>query len=329
MRLPVQRTSYGERPVEQTSTVWPELPYSAWRDTCATLQLWTQIVGKIRLAQTPWLNHSWHVSLYVTSRGLTTSPIPHGSRTFEIEFDFVSHALVIDVSDGASRRIPLEPRSVADFHAAVTSALDELGIPVRIRDYPCEIAGAKRFTEDRIHFAYDRDYAQRFWRVLVQVDRVFKQFRTAFIGKASPVHFFWGSFDLAVTRFSGRRAPAFTGKAPGLAAAVMQEAYSHEVSSAGFWPGGNGIDYAAFYSYAYPTPAQFKNCPVQPSGAAFNEALGEYLLPYDTVRTAANPDTALLAFLQSTYEAAAESAKWDRAALECSLGAAAVTRALR
>jgi hypothetical protein len=312
--------------VEPTSTVWPELPYTAWRETCATLQLWTQIVGKIRLAQTPWLNHSWHVTLYVTSRGLTTSPIPHGSRTFEIEFDFVAQALVIEVSDGASRRIPLQPRTVADFYAAVTSALEELGIPVRIRDFPCEIAGAARFSEDRTHSAYDRDYAQRFWKVLVQVDRVFKQFRTGFIGKASPVHFFWGSFDLAVTRFSGRRAPAFTGKAPGLDAAVMQEAYSHEVSSAGFWPGGNGIDYAAFYSYAYPTPAQFKSCPVQPQGAGFNEALGEFLLPYDTVRTAANPDTALLSFLQSTYEAAAESAKWDRAGLECPQGVAAVPR---
>jgi Family of unknown function (DUF5996) len=314
--------------VEQTSTVWPELPYSAWHETCATLQLWTQIVGKIRLTQTPWLNHSWHVALYVTSRGLSTSPIPHGSRTFEIEFDFVGQALVIEVSDGASRRIPLQPRTVAEFHAAVTSALDELGIPVRIKDYPCEIPGAKRFSEDRIHFAYDRDYAHRFWTVLVQIDRVFKQFRTGFLGKASPVHFFWGSFDLAVTRFSGRRAPAFTGQAPGLDPAVMQEAYSHEVSSAGFWPGGNGTDYAAFYSYAYPTPAQFKSFPVQPEGAAFNEALGEYLLPYEKVRTAANPDAALLAFLQSTYEAAAESAKWDRSALECSLGGPGVPRLL-
>jgi hypothetical protein len=312
--------------VEQTSTVWPELPYVAWQETCATLQLWTQIVGKIRLTQTPWLNHSWHVTLYVTSRGLTTSPIPHGSRSFEIEFDFVRHALIIDVSDGASRSIPLQPRTVAEFHATVTSALEELGIPVRIKDYPCEIPGARPFTEDRAHFAYDRDYAQRFWKVLVQVDRVFKQFRTGFLGKASPVHFFWGSFDLAVTRFSGRRAPTFTGKAPGLDPAVMQEAYSHEVSSAGFWPGGNGIDYAAFYSYAYPTPAQFKSFPVQPTGAVFNETLGEYLLPYDTVRTAANPDAALLAFLRSTYEAAAESAKWDRGALECSPGGAGVPR---
>jgi hypothetical protein len=312
--------------VEQTSTVWPELPYAAWRETCATLQLWTQIVGKIRLAQTPWLNHGWHVALYVTSRGLTTSPIPHGSRTFEIEFDLLRHALVIDLSDGASRRIPLEPRTVADFHATVTSALDELGIPVRIKDYPCEIAGAKRFSEDRIHCAYDREYAERFWKVLVQVDRVFKQFRTGFIGKASPVHFFWGSFDLAVTRFSGRRAPAFTGKVPGMHPAVMQEAYSHEVSSAGFWPGGNGLDYAAFYSYAYPTPAEFKSFPVRPEAAAFNETLGEYLLPYDKVRTAVDPDAALLAFLQSTYEAAAESAKWDRGALECSLGVPGVPR---
>jgi hypothetical protein len=312
--------------VEQTSTVWPELPYTAWRETCATLQLWTQIVGKIRLAQTPWLNHGWHVALYVTARGLTTSPIPHGSRTFEIEFDFVGHALVIDVSDGASRRIPMQPRTVADFHAALTSALDELGIPVRIKDYPCEIAGAKRFSEDRIHFAYDREYAQRFWQVLVHIDRVFKQFRTGFLGKASPVHFFWGSFDLAVTRFSGRRAPVFTGKAPGLHPAVMQEAYSHEVSSAGFWPGGNGIDYAAFYSYAYPTAPQFKSFPVRPEGAAFNETLGEYLLPYDKVRAAPNPDAALLAFLQSTYEAAAESAKWDRPALECQPGVPGVPR---
>jgi hypothetical protein len=310
----------------QPTIVWPELPYSAWRDTQATLQLWTQIVGKIRLTQTPWLNHSWHVTLYVTSRGLTTSPIPHGDRTFEIEFDFLSSQLVITLSDGGSRKIALEPRTVADFYAAVTTALTELQVPVRIKEYPCEIAGATRFSEDRIHSAYDREYAQRFWQVLVQVERVFKQFRTGFIGKASPVHFFWGSFDLAVTRFSGRRAPTFTGKAPGLDASVMQEAYSHEVSSAGFWPGGNGIDYAAFYSYAYPTPAQFKNCPVKPQGATFNAALGEFLLPYDTVREAADPDAALLSFLQSTYEAAAQSAQWDRTELECPLGLSGTPR---
>jgi Family of unknown function (DUF5996) len=312
----------------QPTTVWPELPFAQWRDTQATLQLWTQIAGKIRLAQTPWLNHSWHVTLYVTSRGLTTSPIPHGGRSFEIEFDFIAQQLVINVSDGGSRTIALEPRTVADFHSAVTTALNELGIPVRINEYPCEIAGATRFSEDRIHSAYDGERALRFWRALVQIDRVFKQFRTGFIGKASPVHFFWGSFDLAVTRFSGRRAPPFTGTAPGLDAAVMQEAYSHEVSSAGFWPGGNGIDYAAFYSYAYPTPAQFKNCPVKPDGASFNDTLGEFLLPYDTVREAADPDAALLSFLQSTYEAAAIAAKWDRTALECPLGASGTPRIL-
>jgi hypothetical protein len=312
----------------QPTTVWPELPYAQWRDTQATLQLWTQIVGKIRLAQTPWLNHSWHVTLYVTSRGLTTSPIPHGGRSFEIEFDFIAQQLVINVSDGGSRTIALEPRTVADFHTAVTTALNELGVPVRINEYPCEIAGATRFSEDRLHSAYDGERALRFWRALVQIDRVFKQFRTGFIGKASPVHFFWGSFDLAVTRFSGRRAPPFTGTAPGLDAAVMQEAYSHEVSSAGFWPGGNGIDYAAFYSYAYPTPAQFKNCPVKPDGASFNDTLGEFLLPYDTVRESADPDAALLSFLQSTYEAAAIAAKWDRTALECPLGVSGTPRIL-
>ena len=313
----------------QPTTVWPELPYTVWRDTCATLHLWTQIVGKIRLAQTPWLNHSWHVALYVTSRGLTTSPIPHGVRTFEIEFDFLAHALVINVSDGGARRIALEPRSVADFYATVMNALSELDVPVRIEDSPCEIAEAIRFTEDRTHTTYDREYAQRFWRALVQVDRVFKQFRTTFLGKASPVHFFWGSFDLAVTRFSGRRAPLFAGNVPGLDISVMQEAYSHEVSSAGFWPGGNGIDYAAFYSYAYPTPTAYKSYPVKPQDAAFNETLGEFLLPYDTVRTATDPDATLLSFLQSTYEAAAESASWDRAGLECPQGVTGAPRRLK
>jgi hypothetical protein len=301
---------------EPTTTVWPELPYSAWRETCETLHLWTQIVGKIRIARTPWLNHSWHATLYVTARGLTTSPIPHGSRTFEMEFDFITHALVIRLSDGTSRTIPLVPRTVADFYATVMSALGELDIPVAIRDYPCEIAGAQRFSEDRVHGAYDEEYAQRFWRALVQIDRVFKEFRARFLGKGSPVHFFWGSFDLAVTRFSGRTAPLFSGKVPGVAPRVMQEAYSHEVSSAGFWPGGNGIDYPAFYAYAYPTPAGFKSCPVRPEAAAFNETLGEFLLPYEQVRQAPDPDAALLAFLQSTYEAAADTAKWDRTALE-------------
>jgi hypothetical protein len=307
---------------------WPDLPYMAWRETCATLQLWTQIVGKIRLARTPWLNHSWHVTLYVTSRGLTTSPIPHGTGTFEIEFDFQRHALVIHRSDGPQRRIELRPRAVADFYGDVLTALEELGVPVSIDERPAEIANAIPFSQDRIHASYDAEYAQRFWKVLLQVDRLFKQFRTGFVGKSSPVHFFWGSFDLAVTRFSGRRAPLFQGTAPGVAPAIMREAYSHEVSSAGFWPGGNGIDYAAFYSYAYPAPNGFAAQTVLPEGAFFSEKLGEFLLPYDTVRTAADPDAAVMAFLESTYQAAARTANWDRAALDCEPGRVAVPRDL-
>ena len=306
------------------SSAWPELPYGPWRDTCATLQLWTQIVGKIRLQQTPWLNHGWHVALYVTARGLTTSLIPYGERSFEMLFDFNDHALRIDVSDGARRQVALRARSVADFHAAVMQQLADLGIPVTINDFPCEIGAAIPFSRDRQHSAYDPEQARRFWHVLLQCDRVFKQFRTGFIGKSSPVHFFWGSFDLAVTRFSGRAAPPFTGKVPGVAGAVMREAYSQEVSSAGFWPGGNGIDYPAFYSYTYPVPADFHTRPVMPDAAFFSEALGEFLLPYEAVRTASDPDSTLLAFLQSTYEAAAESAHWDRGALERPIGIAGV-----
>ena len=306
--------------------LWPELNYNAWRDTRDTLQLWTQIVGKIRMMQTPWLNHSWHVALYVTARGLSTSPIAHGSRSFEIQFDFLEHVLEINVSDGGQRRLALRPQSVAEFYGAVMAALAELGLAVAINEKPCEIADATPFSQDRRHAAYDAEYAWRFWQVLLQSDRVLKKFRTGFLGKSSPVHFFWGSFDLAVTRFSGRRAPPFPGKAPGVAAQVMREAYSHEVSSAGFWPGGNGTDYPAFYSYAYPVPAGFKECPVHPTAALFSEALGEFLLPYDAVRTAADPDAALMAFLQSTYEAAARSAGWDRAALECPNGLPGVPR---
>jgi hypothetical protein len=305
---------------------WPELPYAAWRETRDTLQLLTQIVGKVRLMQTPWLNHSWHVTLYVTSRGLTTSPIPYGPRTFEVEFDFLEHALIVTVSDGGARRLPLRPQSVADFYAALMAALAELDVAVAINDKPCEIAGAVAFTQDRQHVAYDPEHARRFWQVLVQADRVLKRFRTAFIGKCSPVHFFWGSFDLAVTRFSGRRAPTFAGNVPGVSAGVMREAYSHEVSSAGFWPGGNGTDYPAFYSYAYPVPTNLRDAVVLPAGAFFSDALGEFLLPYDVVRTAADPDAALLAFLQSTYEAAASAAQWDRVELECPLGRPQVPR---
>jgi Family of unknown function (DUF5996) len=305
---------------------WPDLPYDAWKETCATLHLWTQIVGKVRLAFTPWLNHSWHVPLYVTARGLTTSPIPCRDRSFEMAFDFNASVLDIAASDGARKQITLEPRAVAEFYTMVIAALEELRIPVRITDFPCEIAGAIAFSQDRLHRAYDVEYARRFWRVLLQADRLLKRFRTGFIGKSSPVHFFWGSFDLAVTRFSGRRAPPHPGGAPGLSDAVMREAYSHEVSSAGFWPGGGGIDHAAFYSYAYPEPDGFRASAVQPAGASFNQALGEFLLPYDAVRAAPDPDAALLAFLQSTYDAAAIAGKWDRPALECEPGLPGVPR---
>jgi Family of unknown function (DUF5996) len=305
---------------------WPDLPYGAWKETCATLHLWTQIVGKVRLALTPWLNHSWHVPLYVTARSLTTSPIPYQDRAFEMTFDLNVGVLDIAASDGAHRQIALEPRTVAEFYTLVMAALGELGIAIAINEFPCEIAQAIAFRQDRLHGAYDAEYARRFWRVLLQVDRVLKQFRTGFIGKSSPVHFFWGSFDIAVTRFSGRRAPPHPGGAPGLADAVMREAYSHEVSSAGFWPGGGGIDYAAFYSYAYPEPEGFRASTVRPAGAAFNAAIGEFLLRYDVVRTEPDPDAALLAFLQSTYEAAADAGKWDRAALECEMGRAGAPR---
>jgi hypothetical protein len=309
-----------------TAEIWPDLPYLAWKETCATLHLWTQIVGKVRLAFTPWLNHSWHVPLYVTARGLTTSPIPYHDRAFEIVFDFNAGVLDLTTSDGAQRQIALAPRTVAEFHALVIAALAELGIAARITDLPSEIPDAIPFSRDRQHGAYDAEYARRFWQVLLQVDRVFKQFRTGFIGKASPVHFFWGSFDLAVTRFSGRRAPPHPGGAPGLSNAVMREAYSHEVSSAGFWPGGGGIDQAAFYSYAYPEPDGFRAAAVRPAGAAFNATLGEFLLPYEAVCTAPDPDATLLAFLQSTYAAAASAGKWDRAALECQMGIPGVPR---
>jgi hypothetical protein len=310
------------------SAAWPALPYKDWASTKDTLHLWTQVVGKIRLSSTPWLNHSWHVPLYVSARGLTTSPIPSGSIVFEINFDFIDQTLDIVASDGGLRRLPLVAQSIADFHRTVLQALAELGIEVRISDRPCEIAGAIAFSGDHQARPYDASAALRFWRALVQIDRVFKQFRTGFVGKSSPVHFFWGSFDLAVTRFSGRPAPKFQGKVPGLDIQVMQEAYSHEVSSAGFWPGGNGIDYPAFYSYAYPTSEAFRRSAVTPADAFFSEALGEFLLPYDAVRRASHPDAILLDFLQSTYDAAAKAANWDRAAFDCSLGQSGVPIAM-
>jgi hypothetical protein len=308
------------------AAAWPELPTAAWRETCETLHLWTQIVGKIRLTRTPWLNHSWHVALYVTARGLTTSPIPDGNRTFQIDFDFIDHVLQISTSDGATRHFGLAGQSVAGFYAKVMADLAELGIDLSIDEMPNELPDPIRFSQDRAHNAYDAGAVGRFFQILLNADRVFKQFRTGFLGKASPVHFFWGSFDLAVTRFSGRRAPRHPGGVPHLSDDVACEAYSHEVSSAGFWPGSGAIDYPAFYSYAYPEPAGFRAAKVRPDAAFFSEALGEFILPYDAVRTAAAPDQALLDFLQSTYEAAANAAKWDRDALECALGQPAVVR---
>ncbi len=307
---------------------WPALPYAAWKDTCTTLHLWTQIVGKIRLAQTPWANHSWQVTLYVTPRGLTTSGVPYDGRAFQIDFDFIDHALLIGASDGGSRRLALAPKPVADFHDQLMRALAGLEIRIRIDGSPNEVQDPIPFAADREHAAYDADAAQRFWRVLLQADRLLKQFRTGFLGKASPVHFFWGSFDLAVTRFSGRPAPLHPGGIPHLPDAVTREAYSHEVSSAGFWPGGGAIDYPAFYSYAYPAPDGFAAAPVRPQAAFFHPGLGEFILPYDAVRTAAAPDEMLLEFLQSTYEAAANAAGWDRGALECPQGRAGVPRPL-
>jgi hypothetical protein len=316
--------------MSKTSLVpWPELPTAAWRETYATLHLWTQIVGKIRLARSPWLNHSWHVALYVTVHGLTTSPIPDGARTFQIDFDFIDHTLRISTSDGATRRLALTGQSVARFYAAVMAALAELGIHIAIDDMPNELPDPIRFSEDDRHASYDPEAVQRFQQILVSADRVFKQFRTGFLGKASPIHFFWGSFDLTVTRFSGRRAPRHPGGVPHLSDAVACEAYSHEESSAGFWPGSGAIDYPAFYSYAYPEPAGFRATQVRPDAAFFSEALGEFILPYDAVRTAAQPEQALLEFLQSTYDAAANAAKWDRDALECTPGRPGIVREIQ
>ena len=298
------------------SDVWPELNYANWKDTCATLHMWLQIVGKVRLVQTPWTNHSWHVTLYVTSRGLTTSPIPHGADTFEIRFDFVDHQLRILKADGGQRAIQPKPRSVADFYKAVMTALDELKLPVKIDILPNEIPNPIPFDRDEQHRAYDPEYANRFWRVLVQADRVFKEFRSRFCGKCSPVHLFWGAPDLAVTRFSGRAAPKHPGGIPHLPDAITREAYSQEVSSLGFWPGADAMPMAIFYSYAYPEPAGFSEAKVKPDAASYNAQFHEFVLPYDAVRISKSPDDAILDFAQSAYDAASQLGKWDRAALE-------------
>ena len=295
---------------------WPALPYEQWKDTLATLHMWMQIVGKIRMREEPLVNHWWNVVLYVTSRGLTTTKIPYRtSRAFQIDFDFIDHELRIQECDGAQISFALVPMPVAEFYRRVMESLRSLDIDVEINKRPNEVPEAIPFDQDYTHASYDKEYAYRFWRVLLQTDRVFKIFRARFIGKVSPVHLFWGAPDLAVTRFSGRRAPPHPGGFPNMPDSATREAYSHEVSSAGFWPGGYGMD-AIFYSYAYPEPPGFADAPLKPADANYSQQLREFVLPYDTVREADDSDATLLEFLQSTYEAAANLANWDRAELE-------------
>jgi Family of unknown function (DUF5996) len=290
---------------------WPALPFDSWKDTCATLHMWTQIVGKVRLALTPLINHWWNVPFYVTSRGLTTSRMPYGNKAFELRFDFIQHQLLLERSDGLVNSLALRPCSVADFYREFQEMLRAAAIEVTIWRMPVEIANPIPFDQDRQHASYDPEYVRRFWRILLSVDAVFTQFRSEFIGKSSPVHFFWGSFDLAVSRFSGRRAPPRLG-----ADAITREAYSHEVSSVGFWPGGGAVNGAAFYSYASPEPKGFREAPISPRAAFFDPKMGEFLLMYDAVRTSASPVSDLLQFCQSTYEAGAGLGRWDRKALE-------------
>ena len=300
-----------------TQSSWPELPLAAWSDTLTTVQRWMQIVGKVRMVRTPPVNHSWHVTLYVSPRGLTTAAIPTEHGAFEIEFDFIDHRLVVRTGDGGTATMALRPRSVADFYRELQRLLRERAIEATIYPVPNELPDALPFEQDEEHKSYDAEYVQRFWRILVSTDRVLRQFRSSFVGKCSPVHFFWGAADLAVTRFSGRPAPEHPGGVPNLPDAVVREAYSHEVSSAGFWPGTPGmLDHPAFYSYAYPEPPGFAAATVRPAAAFYHQTLREFVLPYDAVRTASSPDAALLEFLQSTYDAAATLGKWDRAALE-------------
>jgi hypothetical protein len=290
---------------------WPTLPLDSWKETYATLHMWTQMVGKVRLRLTPLINHWWNVPLYVTARGLTTSRIPYGQRAFELSIDFLRHQLVLETTDGIRKTLPLAPRSVAEFYTELMAMLRSAGIEVKIWRTPVEIPNPIPFDQDHVHRSYDPAVVERFWRILLSVDAVFSEFRSGFIGKCSPVHFFWGSFDLAVTRFSGRRAP----ERPG-ADAMTREAYSHEVSSVGFWPGSRDVKDAAFYSYTVPEPQGFKDAPVRPNAAHYQEQLGEFLLMYEDVRKAESPTTALLEFCQSTYEAGARLGHWDRDALE-------------
>src|SRR5262245_40283924 len=295
---------------------WPSLPFDAWKDTCDTLHLCLQIVGKIRLTQTPWTNHSWHTTLYLTASGLTTSVMSHGTRSFQIDVDLLEHALVIRTDSGRGARVGLDAQPVSMFYRRVMRELDGLGLPVRISARPNETANPVPFADDTAPRAYDAEYVTRYWRALLQAGRVFTRFRARFIGKCSPVHFFWGAPDLAVTRFSGRRAPELPGGVTNLPDRLTPEAYSHEVSSCGFWAGNAAIPYAAFYAYAYPEPAGFSSAKVLPRGASYNTDFREFILPYDVVRESSSPDDTLLEFLQTTYEAAADLAHWDRAALE-------------
>jgi Family of unknown function (DUF5996) len=305
---------------------WPDIPYESWKDSCATLHLWIQIVGKYRLARTPWVNHSWHATFYVTPRGLTTSPIPADDRSAQFDFDFVDHQLIGTLDNGTTEVLPLQPMTVADFWTRFLALTDRLGVRTKIHGSPNEVPDPIPFELDTIHRSYNAEAVNRFSRALVQIDRVLKDFRTSFLGKVSPVHLFWGSFDLAVTRFSGRIAPLHPGGIPALPDAVTREAYSHEVSSAGFWPGGGPVDYPAFYSYAYPTPDGFSTERVSPGEAFFDEKAGEFILPYDAVKNASDPEAVLLGFLESTYDAEARLAKWDRASLDCPRGRIAVPR---
>jgi hypothetical protein len=295
---------------------WPDLPLAAWSGTCDTLQLWTQIVGKVRIALTPLVNHWWNATLFVTARGLVAPAMPYRNGIVDIVFDFVDHRLVIATSDGRSATIPLQPMAVAEFYATFMDKLRGLGIDVHIWTMPSEIENAVTFERDRTHAQYDSIYVERFWQALLQADRVMKIFRSRFIGKASPVHFFWGSFDLAVTRFSGRTAAPPRSVTPNVASWVMAEAYSHEVSSCGFWPGNGGYGRAAFYVYAYPEPTGYGDTALKTAGGFYDKAVGQFILPYDVVRQAADPDAMLLGFLQETYAAAADLARWDRKSLE-------------
>jgi hypothetical protein len=307
---------------------WPDIPYEPWRETCSALHLYTQVVGKYRLARTPWVNHSWHATLYVNTRGFTTSPIPDGPGALEIAFDLLEHRLVGSATDGRSGSFPLAPMSVAEFHARFLDLVRLLGGTPHFHGRPNEVPEPVQFVDDRARRPYDRDAVTRFFQAMVSVDRVLKRFRTAYLGKVSPAHLFWGSFDFAVTRFSGRKAPPHRGGIPGLPDDVTREAYSHEVSSAGFWPGGGSVHFPAFYSYAYPAPPGFADVKVSPDDAYFDERLSEFVLPYDAVRLSSEPEATLTRFLQSTYSAAADLGHWERSALECEIGAPGQPRLL-